>query len=125
MIIDFEYYICRDTRRRISTLLLKVNSEGRQSLELFVTLCLGMVQIHQHPFPLRYDACITYTVIFTLTGPKDTSVNDFWRMIWEQDVEIIVMLTNCKEGDKVLNMLQNEKMLLSMTRIEIIWRNIR
>ncbi|XP_076262498.1 protein tyrosine phosphatase 69D isoform X2 [Rhynchophorus ferrugineus] len=33
-------------------------------------------------------------------GPMDTSVNDFWRMIWEQHLEMILMLTNLEEYSK-------------------------
>lgn len=33
-------------------------------------------------------------------GPMDTSVNDFWRMIWEQHLELILMLTNLEEYSK-------------------------
>ncbi|KAL4232771.1 hypothetical protein ACF0H5_007459 [Mactra antiquata] len=34
-------------------------------------------------------------------GPLPGTVDDFWRLVWEQDVRVIVMLTQCKEGNKV------------------------
>ncbi len=36
-------------------------------------------------------------LIFVI-GPKENSVDDFWRMIWEQKSPTIVMLTKVFEG---------------------------
>lgn len=33
-------------------------------------------------------------------GPMDSTINDFWQMVWEQHLEIIVMLTNLEEYNK-------------------------
>nr|XP_033772080.1 receptor-type tyrosine-protein phosphatase C isoform X2 [Geotrypetes seraphini] len=33
-------------------------------------------------------------------GPKDETVDDFWKMVWEQKATIIVMVTRCEEGNR-------------------------
>ena len=34
-------------------------------------------------------------------GPLTTTEDDFWRMVWEQNTRLIVMLTRTVEGGKV------------------------
>jgi protein tyrosine phosphatase len=35
------------------------------------------------------------------SGPKAKTVSTFWKMVWEQNSSVIVMLTNLKEKEKV------------------------
>lgn len=54
---------------------------------------------------LKYIHCMqgyTYEREYIASqGPLPGTVDDFWRMTWEQSVTIIVMLTKCKEGNTV------------------------
>uniref|UniRef100_A0A672QR74 protein-tyrosine-phosphatase n=1 Tax=Sinocyclocheilus grahami TaxID=75366 RepID=A0A672QR74_SINGR len=38
-------------------------------------------------------------------GPLPTTVNEFWRMVWEKNVHTIVMLTKCNEMGRELGTL--------------------
>ena len=38
----------------------------------------------------------------SISGPRDNTLVDFWRMIWEQSVNAIFMLTLVKEKSKVI-----------------------
>ena len=39
--------------------------------------------------------------IYLFAAPMRNTVQDFWRMVWEQGLDTIVMLTKCVEGGKV------------------------
>lgn len=45
--------------------------------------------------------CFDVCICLGLSGPKEETVNDFWRMIWEQNTATIVMVTNLKERKEV------------------------
>ena len=39
-----------------------------------------------------------------LSGPTKSTVGDFWKMLWEHNVALIVMVANFFEGAKVFSM---------------------
>ena len=76
----------------------------------FVSICYISTQI-----------CI-YQIMFlsfSIIGPLNNTIGDMWRLIWQQKVEVIVMLTNFKEGEKVCI-----KLLFCLEILEIILTDI-
>lgn len=46
-----------------------------------------------------------------ITGPKESTLADFWEMVCQDKVKQIIMLTNLREGRKVLHLQQNNIMI--------------
>lgn len=42
-------------------------------------------------------------------GPKEELKEDFWRLVWEKNVHVIVMVTQCVEANKVRSACRWEK----------------
>ena len=40
-------------------------------------------------------------MLYYFKGPKPNTIFDFWKMVWQENVYVIVMVTNLKEGRKV------------------------
>ena len=59
---------------------------------------------------LQRKVCMTVSIdisdTYTISGPVEVSMERFWRMVWENQIPTIVMLTQCTEAGKVSMILQ-------------------
>jgi len=83
--------------------------------DFFTTLTL----LQGYRSPREYIGC---------QGPLPSTIDDHWRMIWEQNVHVVVMLTLCKEGQKVnrqpFNILNVNEIRKNATTFWLYWKNI-
>ena len=52
-------------------------------------------------YKIQTVICMSYEIISYPIGPKETTVDDFWRMVWQYKISHIVMLTGVCEGGRV------------------------
>ena len=84
--------VCRDVYNKSHKMIL---SDVKGFYELYY-----IAKFKHANFPPRqgYNSKREYAVV---QGPLPATVNDFWRLVWEQKARAIVMLTKCVEMGKV------------------------
>lgn len=51
---------------------------------------------------VSFDSTIKY-----FAGPSKVTIGDFWQMVWQEKIDVTVMLTNPVENGKVDTVFQN------------------
>ncbi len=54
-----------------------------------------------------------YPYHLSMSGPLKSTMEDFWRMLWEQHVPMVVMVTNIIENGKVIGLQLTNSVLIT------------
>uniref|UniRef100_A0A673IQG7 Receptor-type tyrosine-protein phosphatase C n=1 Tax=Sinocyclocheilus rhinocerous TaxID=307959 RepID=A0A673IQG7_9TELE len=66
-----------------------------------VTLSTGGEDSYINASFIEVQVIYALYIMLVYLRPKDETIGDFWRMVWEQKSSIIVMVTRCEEGNKI------------------------
>ena len=47
------------------------------------------------------DSRLQFINLIFFSGPKKNTIKDFWQMVWQEKVDIIVMVTKLQEDKRV------------------------
>lgn len=85
-----QYFVCGlKYQTRVVQYFCQVNAKILLQLLIYLYLFQG------YGFPRKFIAS---------QGPKEVTLNDFWRMVWEQNSYTIIMITELRENAKVINL---------------------
>ena len=84
----------------------KINNDNRETAEPAAVLRLVDVTLHcplVKKLPLRCGLLSKFCLVMLLSmqGPLPETFGDFWRMVWEQHVPSVVMMTKLEERNRV------------------------
>ena len=63
-------------------------------------LCIACTKTWPCLFPQSYNEGSAY---IATQGPAGNTINDFWRMVWEQRSTVVVMLTDLQDNGVVIS----------------------
>ena len=49
----------------------------------------------------RFFLAILFSILYSILGPLNNTIGDMWRLIWQKEIQIVIMLTNLRESEKV------------------------